>query len=85
MYFKYLNDFYEAAITENNPEIVLDKIDIEKAIKGLTTIETQVLYNLYVYGYNVRQTAKKLNRSIGTISKISNTALDKVVLYCLPT
>lgn len=78
-----LDDFYDAAITENNTEIILDKIDVENAMKTLTYAETSVLYSIYVKGYTVRETAKMLDRSIGTVSKLSNSALDKIVNYCM--
>lgn len=78
-----LDDFYEVAVTENNPELVLDKIDIETAIKSLDPIETTILYNLYVKGHTVRETAKMLKISIGKVSKLSNSALDKILNYCM--
>lgn len=78
-----LDVIYETAIIENNPEIILDKIDVENAIKTLTSAEKSVLYNLYVRGHTVRETAKMLDRSIGTVSKLSNNALDKIVNYCM--
>ncbi|SKA75128.1 RNA polymerase sigma factor, sigma-70 family [Clostridium sp. USBA 49] len=78
-----LDDFYDAAIIEKNTEIILDKIDVENAIKTLTSAEKSVLYNLYVRGYTVRETAKIMDKSIGTVSKLSNSALDKIVNYCM--
>lgn len=78
-----LDDFYDAAVTENNPELVINKIDVENAIKTLTYAETSVLYSIYVKGHTVRETAKMLNKSIGTVSKLSNSALDKIVNYCM--
>lgn len=78
-----LEDFYQAAIIENNPEIVLNKIDIEDAIKTLAPAETSVLYSIYVRGYTVRETAKIVDKSIRAVSNLSNSALDKIVNYCM--
>lgn len=78
-----LKVIYETAIIANNPEIILDKVDIENAIKTLTSAETSVLYNIYVRGYTVRETAKIMNKSIRAVSNLSNSALDKIVNYCM--
>lgn len=78
-----LDDFYEAAVTENNPELVINKIDVENAIQTLTPAETSVLYSIYVKGHTVRETAKIVDKSIKAVSNLSNSALDKIVNYCM--
>lgn len=77
------DDYYEITKIEKNTESVIEKVDIDDAINKLTTMEKQIINYLYVDRYTVRQTAKMLDRSIGTVSRLSNSALDKIVDYCM--
>lgn len=77
-------DYYEITKIEKNTELVIEKVDIDDAINNkLTTLEKQIINCLYVDRYTVRETAKMLDMSIGTVSKLSNSALDKIVNYCM--
>lgn len=77
-------DYYEITKIEKNTEVVIEKADIDNAINNkLTTLEKQIINCLYVYRYNVRQTAKILKKGASTISRINNRALDKIVDYCM--